>query len=84
MSYAEGKGEPIPSYSCMLAPLQHTTFEDIVAKGEIALYYEQFLFWQQCFQLYLTIQLYFIEIFHVFVNMLSKSSASELLHVGKG
>ena len=40
--------------------------------------------WPQCFQLYLTKKLYFMEIFQVFINMFSESSASELLYVGKG
>ena len=54
-----------------------------MAKGEIA-HDEQILLWPQCFQLYITIKLYLIEIFQVFVNMFSKSSAADLLYVGKG
>ena len=60
-----------------------TTFKNIVAKGEIA-HDEQFPLWPQCFQLYLTIKLSFMEIFQVFVTMFSKSSASDLLYMGKG
>ena len=37
---------------------------------------EQFLLWPQCFQLYFTIKLSFLEIFQVFVTMFSKSSAA--------
>ena len=55
-----------------------------MAKGEIA-HDEQFLLWLQCFQLYLTIEISFMEIFQVLnVNMFSKSSAADLLYVGKG
>ena len=53
-------------------------FENNVAKGEIA--HDE----PQCFQLYLTIKLYFMEIFHVFVTIFSKSSAAEFVYVGKG
>ena len=58
-------------------------FENIVAKGEIA-HDQQFLLWPQSFQLYLIIKLSFMEIFQVFVTMFSKSSAADLLYVGKG
>ena len=61
-------------------PLQQTTFENTVAKGEIV-HYEQFLHLPQCFQLYLIIQLSFIEIFHVFAYMFWKSSAADLMYV---
>ena len=55
-----------------------------MAKGEIA-HDEQFLLWPQCFQLYLTMKLSFMEIFEVFVTMFSKLSAADLLYiVGKG
>ena len=54
-----------------------------MTKGEIA-HDEQFLLWQQCFQLYLTTKLSFMEIFQVFVTMFSMSSAAELLYVGNG
>ena len=54
-----------------------------MAKGEIA-HDEQFLLWPQYFQLYLTIKLSFMEIVQVFVTMFLKSSAAELLYVGKG
>ena len=53
----------------MLKPYQQTTFENIVAKGEIAVYF--------------TIKLSYMENFPVFVNMFSKSSAADLLYVGK-
>ena len=62
---------------------QQTTFENIVAKGEIA-HDEQFHLSPQCFQLYLTIKLSFMEIIQVFVTMLLKSSAADWLYVGKG
>ena len=54
-----------------------------MAKGEIA-HDEQFHLWSQCFQLHLTIKLSFMEIFQVYVTMFSKSSAVDLLYVGKG
>ena len=54
-----------------------------MAKGEIA-HHEQFHLWLQCFQLHLTIKLSFMEIFQVFVTMFSKSSAADVLYVGKG
>ena len=60
-----------------------TTFENIVAKGEIARD-EQFPLWPQCFQLYLTVKISLVEIFQVFVTMFSKSSAADLLYIGKG
>ena len=47
-----------------------------MVKGEIA-HHEQFHLWPQCFQLYLTIKLSFMEIFHVFVTLFSKSSAAD-------
>ena len=62
---------------------QRTNIENIVAKGEIA-HDEQFHLWPQCFQLYLTIKLSFMEIFQVFVTMYTKSSAADLLYVDKG
>ena len=56
------------------------TFKNIVAKGENA-HDEIFLLWPQCFQLYLTIKLSFMEIFQVFVTMFSKWSAADLSYV---
>ena len=43
-----------------------------------------FSLWPQCFQLYLTIKLSFMQIFQVCVTVFSKSSAADLLYVGKG
>ena len=63
--------------SSMSTCLLQTTSENIV-RGEIARG-EQFRLWPQCFQLYLTIKLSFMEIFQVFVTMFSKSSAADLL-----
>ena len=54
-----------------------------MAEGEIAHVVEQFFLGPQCFQLYLTIKLSFIEIFQFFVIMFSKSSAADLLYVGR-
>ena len=48
-------------------------------EGEIA-HDEQFLLWPQCFQVYLKIKVSFKEIFHKSL----KSSAADLLFVGKG
>ena len=67
----------------ILMQQQKTTFANIVAKGDIA-HDEHFLFWPQCFQLYLTVDLSFLEIFQVFANMFSKSSAADLLYVEEG
>ena len=53
-----------------------------MAKGEIP-HDEQFLLLPQCFQLYLTIKLSFMKIFHVFANNFSTQSAAELSY-GKG
>ena len=46
-------------YRGILTHLQQTTFENIVTKGKIA-HDEQFLLWPQGFQLYLTLNLSFI------------------------
>ena len=58
------------------------TFEKSIAKGEIA-HNEQTLLLLQYIQLYLIIEPLFLEIFHVFTNIFSKSSAADLLSVGK-
>ena len=63
--------------------LQQTTFENIVARDEIA-QNKQFLLLSQCFQLYLITLLSFFEILHVFPSMFQMSYAAELLYVGKG
>ena len=63
-------------------PLQQTSFENIVAKGENA-HNEQFHILLQCFQLYSIIPLLFIDFLSIFDNMFSKSSAAELLYVEK-
>ena len=60
-------------------PLQQTTVENIVSIEEIA-QDEQFLLLQQCLQLYMMIKLQF----KVVARMLSKSSAADLLYMGKG
>ena len=54
-----------------------------MAKGEIA-HDEQVPLWPQCFQLYLTIKLSFMETFPFFVDMFPKLSAADLMYVGKG
>ena len=66
-----GKGWPFTTCRRILTQKQQTTFELIVAKGEIS-------------HLYLSIKLSFMEIFQVFVIMFLKSSAADLLYVGKG
>ena len=58
-------------------------FENIATKEEIT-QNEQFLLLSPCFQLYSIIVLSFSENFHICVYMFSKSSAVELLFVGKG
>ena len=62
-----------------------TTFENIATKGEIA-QNEQFLLLPQCFQtLYTVVNIpTIIEIFHIIEFTFSKSSAADLLYVGKG
>ena len=60
-----------------LTRLQQTSFENIVTKGEIA-HDEQFPLLPQCFQLYLIINLSFMEIFRMFANMFSKPYAADL------
>ena len=57
------------------------TFVYIVKKGEIA-HGEQFFFLPLCFQLYLISKPLFIEIYHVFANLFSKSSAAVLFVCG--
>ena len=67
------------SYRRFLTPLQQTTFENIVAKVEIA-HKEQFNPLPQYFQLNLKIILSLIDSFHIFAYMLSKSYAADLLY----
>ena len=56
-----------------------------VAKGDIAQNDGlQFILFPQCFHHYQIIIFYFIEIFHIFALMSLKSSAADLLDVGKG
>ena len=74
---------PFPQIGTLLTPLQQTTFEKSVAKGEIA-HDNKFVHLPQCFQLYLMIKPLFMDIFHTFANMFSKSSAADLFYVGKG
>ena len=64
-------------------PLQQTTFENIVAKGEIA-HDEQFILLSQCFQLNSIINIQLKHFLLNFVKMFSKSSAAECLDLGKG
>ena len=63
--------------------LETKTADDFWKHCEIAKD-EQFLLWPQCFQLYWIIKLSFMEILQVFVSMLSKSSAANLLYMAKG
>ena len=62
-------------------PLQQTSFENIVTKGEIA-HGEQFIPLSQYFQLLSKIKLSFIKIYHSSNHMFSKSSAADVLYVG--
>ena len=55
----------------------------IVANGETA-HNEQFHILPQCFQLYLIIKPLYIENVHILANMVSKSSAADLLYVRNG
>ena len=54
-----------------------------MAKVSIA-HDEQFHLGPKCFQLYLTIKPSLMEIVQEFVTMFSKSSAADVLYVGKG
>ena len=54
---------PFPHIDTFLAPLQQITFENIVAKGEIA-QNKQFPLMSQCFQLYKKIILSFNPLLH--------------------
>ena len=71
------------AYRHFLVPLQQMTIENIVEKGEIA-HDEQFLLLRQYFQLFSTNKLSLTEIFCNYATMFSKSSAADLLYVGKG
>ena len=59
--------------------LQQTTFENVVTKEEIA-QDEQFLLLTQCFQIYSISMSTFRKIFHLIVEMFSKSSSADLLY----
>ena len=59
------------------------TFENIVAKGEIA-HDDQFPLLPQCFQIYLMIKLSFTEIFHIFSIILFKLVCCRIVVCGKG
>ena len=72
-----------PTCRRILKPLQQTTFENFVTKEEIS-QNEQFLLLTECLQLYSISMSSFREIFHIIVEVISKSSAADLLYVGKG
>ena len=72
-----------PTNKRLLTPRQQTTFKIIVTKGEIA-HNEQFLHLPQLFQLYSIIILSILDIFYILDLIISKSSAADLLYVGKG
>ena len=74
---------PFPTRRHVLTPLQQTTFETIVRKGEIA-QNEEFLLLPHSFWLYFIIYLSFLAIFHICNNLFSKLSAADILYVGKG
>ena len=59
------------------------TFENIVAKWEIA-HYEQFLLLPHCFQRYQFIILSFIDIFHSFVDIFFEVACCRFVVCGKG
>ena len=59
------------------------TIENIVVREEIA-QNEQLLLLPECYQFYLILKFSFIEIVHVFVHKFWKTSATEMLYVGKG
>ena len=61
---------------------QGMNFENNVTKVEIV-YYGQTPVLPRCFQLQIIIIVSFIEMFHVFPVCYTKSSAADVLHVGK-
>ena len=73
---------PFPHIIVRFLTLQQTTFEIIVAPGEIAR--KWFLLLAQLFLLDSIIILSFIGIFYLMTLIISKSSAADLLYVGKG
>ena len=75
--YIKFLSHPFPLVDAIAA----ATFENIMAKGEIA-HDGQFLLWSQCFKLYLTINL--LLRFFRFLSLCFQSSAVDLLYVGKG
>ena len=74
--------KPFPSYRRrFLMPLKQTTFENIVAREEIA---KQLLLLPQCFPLLAIDYLFNYKDFPLFDKISSKSSAADFLYVGKG
>ena len=67
----------------LLTLLLQTTFENTTTEGEIA-QNKQFSLKPQWFQLFLIIQPLFMKSSHVYVNIISKSSAVYVLYVGRG
>ena len=59
-----------------------TTFEITVTKGEIAQNLAFFPLAKMFFNSFLMIKPLFMRIFHVFVKILLKSSAADLMYVG--
>ena len=76
-------GLTLPPYKGCMMPLQQTTFENSVTIGKTA-HDEHFLLLPHFVQLYSILILIFKEILHIFAKMISKSSAADLLYVGKG
>ena len=65
----------------MVTNEQNAHYENIVTNGEITHYENKVT---HCFQLYSRILSSFFEVFHSFAWLFSKSSAADLLYVGKG
>ena len=69
---------PFLTYRRFLTPQQQNTFENTVVNGEIA-HTEQFLHLAKCFQLYSMIYFVMYAVNHHFNQLISKSSAADLL-----
>ena len=59
------------------------TFENIVAKGEIA-QNVQFLLFPQCFLLYQKLKPIFVHALYIFPQMLSERNTLKIVYQGKG
>ena len=75
--------KPFPSSRHILTTLQQTSFENIVTKEEIACF-EQLFSFLTMFKLFFSNYTFIYRDFQCFAWVISKSSAADLLYVGKG